>query len=122
MSPSLRADGTSVLSLFRRLGSSIGVSVLVTQLARSSQEARQILGENYSQHNELFQHLPLPDKWNLETIRGVLSMEKVIDKQAEFIAYLHDFQLMTLLMVLLLPLVLMLRIRPPGEQIEKKEK
>jgi MFS transporter, DHA2 family, multidrug resistance protein len=121
MSPSLRADGTSVLSLFRRLGSSIGVSVLVTQLARSSQEARQILAENYSQHNELFQHLPLPDKWNLDNIRGVLSMEKVIDKQAEFIAYLHDFRLMTLLMVLLLPLVLMLRIRPPGEQSEKKD-
>ena len=48
-------------------------------------------------------------------------MEKVIDKQAEFIAYLHDFRLMTLLMVLLLPLVLMLRIRPPGEQSEKKD-
>jgi len=121
MSPSLRADGTSVLSLFRRLGSSIGVSVLVTQLARSTQEARQILGENYSQHNELFQHLPLPDKWDLDSIRGVLSMEKVIDKQAEFIAYLHDFRLMTLLMVLMLPLVLLLRIRPPGEQTEKKD-
>ena len=121
MSPSLRADGTSVLSLFRRLGSSIGVSILVTQLARSSQEARQILAENYSQHNELFQHLPLPDKWNLDNLRGVLSMEKVIDKQAEFIAYLHDFRLMTLLMVLLLPLVLMLRIRPPGEQSERKD-
>ena len=67
MSPSLRADGTSVLSLFRRLGSSIGVSVLVTQLARSSQEARQILGENYSQHNELFQHLcyPINGTWRL---------------------------------------------------------
>ncbi|HAT34541.1 MAG TPA: EmrB/QacA family drug resistance transporter, partial [Rhodospirillaceae bacterium] len=90
MSPALRADGTSVLSLFRRLGSSIGVSVLVTQLARSTQSARQVLGENYTQHNELFKHLPLPDKWTLESLPGMLSMEKVIDKQAEFIAYLHD--------------------------------
>lgn len=125
MSPALRTDGTSVLSLFRRLGSSIGVSVLVTQLARSTQSARQVLSENYNQHNELFKHLPLPDKWTLESIPGLLSMEKEIHRQAEFIAYIHDFQLMTLLMVLLLPLVLVLRIRPPGEQkrdqAEKKD-
>jgi hypothetical protein len=42
----------------------------------------------------------------------VLSLDRVIDKQAEFIAYLHDFRLMTFLMLLLLPLVLLLRSRP----------
>ena len=99
----------------RRLGSAIGVSVLVTQLARSTQSARQVLNENYTAHNELFKHLPLPEKWNIESLPGLLSMEQVIDKQAEFIAYLHDFRLMTLLMFLLLPLVLVLRIKPPGE-------
>ena len=118
MSPSQRADGTSVLSLFRRLGSAIGVSVLVTQLARSTQSARQVLSENYTGHNELFKHLPLPEKWDLGSLPGLLSMEKVIDKQAEFIAYLHDFRLMTILMFLLLPLVLVLRIKPPGEMEE----
>ena len=119
MTPSQRADGTSVLSLFRRLGSAIGVSVLVTQLARSTQSARQVLSENYTTHNELFKHVPLPEKWNLESVSGLLSMERVINKQAEFIAYLHDFRLMTLLMILLLPLVLVLRIKPPGEMENK---
>jgi DHA2 family multidrug resistance protein len=121
MSPALRADGTSVLSLFRRLGSSIGVSVLVTQLDRSTQSARQILSENYSQLNELFKHLPLPDKWAPDQVQGIMSMERLIDKQALFIAYLHDFQLMTLLMVLLLPLVLILRIRRPKDQAVRKD-
>ena len=119
MTPSQRADGTSVLSLFRRLGSAIGVSVLVTQLARSTQSARQVLSENYTTHNELFKHVPLPEKWNLESVSGLLSMERVINKQAEFIAYLHDFRLMTLLMILLLPLVLVLRIKPPREMENK---
>jgi hypothetical protein len=32
-----------------------------------------------------------------------------VDKQAEFIAYLHDFRLMTVLMLLLLPLVFLIR-------------
>ena len=37
--------------------------------------------------------MPLPEKWNLESVSGLLSMERVINKQAEFIAYLHDFRL-----------------------------
>ncbi|MDA0654930.1 MAG: MDR family MFS transporter [Proteobacteria bacterium] len=118
LAPALRSDATSVLSLFRRLGSSIGVSVLVTQLTRSTQSARQVLSENYSQHNELFHHLPLPEKWSLEDVQGVMRMDRLIDKQAEFIAYLHDFRLMTLLMIVLLPLVFLLRTRPPDDKSE----
>ena len=105
----MRSDGTSVLSLARRLGSSVGVSVLVGQLARSTQSARSTLTENISEYNERFQHFSLPDRWNMEQVQGVLSLDRVIDKQAEFIAYLHDFRIMTVLMLLLLPLVLMLR-------------
>ncbi len=109
MSTSMRSDGTSVLSLARRLGSSVGVSVLVGQLARSTQSARSTLTENISEYNERFQHFSLPDRWNMEQVQGVLSLDRVIDKQAEFIAYLHDFRLMTILMLLLLPLVFLLR-------------
>jgi DHA2 family multidrug resistance protein len=112
MSPSMRADGTSVLSLARRLGSGIGVSILVAQLTRSTQSARSMLSENISVYNERLRHLPLPEKWSMEDLQGVLSLDRVIDKQAEFIAYLHDFRLMTFLMLLLLPLVLLLRSRP----------
>ncbi|MCG8543202.1 MAG: hypothetical protein MJE12_03220, partial [Alphaproteobacteria bacterium] len=111
MPPSLRADGTSVLSLARRLGSSIGVSVLVSQLVRSTQSARSMLSENISQYNERLRHLPLPERWSMEEVQGVLSLDRMIDKQAEFIAYLHDFRLMTVLMLALLPLVFLIRSR-----------
>ena len=109
MPTSLRPDGTSVLSLFRRLGSSIGVSVLVAQLARSTQSARSSLSENISVYNDLFRDYPLPESWSLEQLNGVVSLNQMIEKQAEFIAYLHDFRLMTVLMLILLPLVLILR-------------
>ena len=52
---------------------------------------------------------PLPENWNLEHLNGVIALNRMIDKQAEFIAYLHDFRLMTVLMLILLPLVLILR-------------
>lgn len=109
MPTSMRPDGTSVLSLFRRLGSSIGVSVLVAQLARSTQSARSMLSENISVYNDRIRDYPLPENWSLEQLNGVISLNRMIDKQAEFIAYLHDFRLMTVLMLMLMPLVLILR-------------
>jgi DHA2 family multidrug resistance protein len=109
MPQSMRPDATSVLSLSRRLGSSIGVSVLVAQLAHSTRDARSVLMENISVYNERLSLLPMPEIWNLDSTQGLLSIQRVVDKQAEFIAYLHDFRLMTVLMLLLLPLVFLIR-------------
>jgi len=106
---SLRADGTSVLSLFRRMGSSIGVSVLITQLARTTQTARAALTENVNIYDERFRNLTLPPSWDVDTAQGLLRLNGLIDKQAEFIAYLHDFRLMTVLMLCLLPLLFLMR-------------
>jgi DHA2 family multidrug resistance protein len=109
MPASMRPDGTSILSLARRLGSSIGVSVLVAQLTHSTRDARSVLVENISLYNDRLHHLPMPDHWNLDRLEGLQSLQRVVDKQAEFIAYLHDFRLMTLLMLMLLPLVFLIR-------------
>ena len=40
LSPVLRPDGTSFISLSRRLGSSVGVSLLISQLVRNTQDNR----------------------------------------------------------------------------------
>ena len=109
MPHSMRPDATSILSLSRRLGSSVGVSVLVAELARSTRDARSVLIENVSYYNDRLHVIPMPDRWNLDSLTGLMSIERVVDKQAEFIAYLHDFRLMTLLMALLLPLVFLVR-------------
>jgi hypothetical protein len=65
--------------------------------------------ENISVYNERLSLLPMPETWNLDSTQGLLSIQRVVDKQAEFIAYLHDFRLMTVLMLLLLPLVFLIR-------------
>jgi DHA2 family multidrug resistance protein len=113
MPQSMRPDATSILSLSRRLGSSIGVSVLVTQLAHSTRDARSILIENISVYNERLHLMPMPDSWNLDSQQGLMSIQRVVDRQAEFFAYLHDFRLMTVLMLMMLPLVFL--IRPPAQ-------
>ena len=65
--------------------------------------------ENVSLYNERLHLLPLPDQWNLDSTQGLLSIQRVVERQAEFIAYLHDFRLMTVLMLMLLPLVFLIR-------------
>ena len=71
MPHTMRPDATSILSLSRRLGSSIGVSVLVAELAHSTRDARSVLMENVSFYNERLHVLPMPDSWNLDSMQGL---------------------------------------------------
>ncbi|HAA92841.1 MAG TPA: hypothetical protein DCS82_08510 [Rhodospirillaceae bacterium] len=119
---SLRPDASVILSLIRRMASSIGVSVLFLMLVRSTHTARQSLAENASLYNERLQHLTLPDKWDLERAQGVASLEKVIEAEAEFIAYIHDFTVMMFTIVALMPLLFLLRSPEKADEKMNEEK
>ena len=106
---SLRPDASVILSLIRRIASSIGVSVLFLLLVRSTQTARQSLSENASLYNERLKHSFLPESWDLEDAAGLSNFEEVIDAEAQFIAYIHDFTIMMFAVIALMPLLLLLR-------------
>jgi len=112
LSPALRPDGTSLLSLSRRLGSSVGVSFLVSQFLRNTQDNRAGLIEHISPYNALLERGLLPEQWDTGTLSGLSALAREIQRQAEFLAYLQDFQMMAILIVLLVPLVFLLRGRP----------
>lgn len=109
LTPELRPDGTSFLSLARRIGASIGVSFLVSQLLRYSQANRAALNENVSLYNETLVHLSLPDNWNLVNVEGLSTFQRELTRQAEFMAYLDDFRLLALIVLLITPLVFFLK-------------
>ena len=115
LSPMLRPDGTSLLSLARRLGSSVGVSFLVSQFVRHTQDNRSGLIEHISPYNALLHHGLLPEQWDTATLTGLSRLAREIERQAEFLAYMQDFQMMAILIVLLVPLAFLLRGRPKGE-------
>ena len=111
----MRPDGTSILSTAQRIASGIGISVLIAILVSSTQRARSNLAQNVSEYNERFQHLILPEKWDMGSLPGVMALDKLIEKQAEFMGYIIDFQIMTLVTVLMLPLLLLVRIKKVNE-------
>jgi DHA2 family multidrug resistance protein len=114
LSPVLRPDGTSFISLSRRLGSSVGVSMLISQLVRNTQDNRAGLMQYISPYNELLREGEVRDRWDPETLNGIFRLDREVQQQAEFLAYLQDFQMMTILILLLIPLVFLLRGRPPS--------
>jgi len=116
LTPELRPDGTAFLSLARRIGASIGVSFMVSQLLRYTQVNRAALNEHVSLYNETLNHLALPDSWNLFNLRGLSGFQREIVRQAEFMAYLDDFRLLALLVIVITPFVFFLTIRAPGKK------
>jgi len=85
------------------------VALLIAQLVNSTQRARAGLTENVSHYNERLKHLPLPDNWAMDNIDGMVTLDRMIEKQAEFMAYLHDFQIMTVFTLCIFPLLLLMR-------------
>jgi DHA2 family multidrug resistance protein len=90
----LRPDATAFLALSRRIGASIGVSVLVAQLLRFQQSNRATLGENISVYSERLRHLNLPENFNLTDQSGLHTFGRLINEQAEFMAYIDCFNLL----------------------------
>jgi DHA2 family multidrug resistance protein len=116
LTPELRPDGTAFLSLSRRIGASIGVSFMVSQLLRYTQINRAALNENVSLYNETLDHLPLPESWNLFDEQGISSFARELVRQAEFMAYLDDFRLLALLVILITPFVFFLKMGDIGKK------
>jgi len=103
-----RGDATAFMSLQRKIGSSVGVSILVGEFIRQSQSNHAILAQNLTEYTETLRHLPLPEAWNMANMKGLAALDKEVIHQAQFMAYLHDFEWLALFIVLLMPLVFLL--------------
>jgi DHA2 family multidrug resistance protein len=110
--PALRTDGTSLLSLFRNIGSAIGVSVTSALLARNEQILHSQIGAAVTPFNRALQTGGAVTRMlNPATAHGAAMLNGMVDLQTAIIAYLDDFKLM---MMTTLPTVflLMLMRRP----------
>ncbi|MFC7050224.1 DHA2 family efflux MFS transporter permease subunit [Emcibacter nanhaiensis] len=104
----LRTEGTSIANLVRNIGSSIGISVLITMLARGTQENHAVLAENITPFRAAFFQPSLPLNWEWHFESGVVALNAEVTKQAATIAYLNDFYFLMILTILAAPLVLLL--------------
>ena len=91
----MRTDGTALLSLFRNMGSAIGVSVTSAMLAHNIQVVHAQLAEVATPFNRVLSaHNAIGQMFNPMTSAGAQRLDLLINQQAAVIGYLDDFKLM----------------------------
>jgi DHA2 family multidrug resistance protein len=109
LAPRYRNEGTAMFSLARNIGSSLGISVVMTLLGRQAQVSHAGLVESLTPFRAALQSPWLPPFWDWTTAAGAVALNREVTRQAMTIAYLNDFRLMMYITVLALPLLLLLR-------------
>ncbi len=105
LSPERRDLGTSFYSLLNNIGRNLGIAVLVTYFTHQAQASRSVLRDAVSPFNSAGQHGLLPDAWAMTETSGLAAINRVVAKQAELIAYINDFQIISIAVLCCLPVV-----------------
>jgi DHA2 family multidrug resistance protein len=105
----LRVEGTTVYNIVRNIGSSVGISVMTALLTQNAQRFHANLAAHVRPDNPMMQAPYLPPAMDITTPQGLQALNGMITKQATFIAYLNDFWLMAIVMLVLIPGLLLMR-------------
>lgn len=108
----LRTQAAGLFSLMRNIGSSVGVSILATELAQNTQINHEQLAEHISAFNPLLAPQltgPLASMVApyADTVTALVNQE--VTRQAAMISYLNDFKLVMWWTIASIPLIFMLR-------------
>jgi DHA2 family multidrug resistance protein len=112
----LRNGATSITTLVRNIGSSVGISMVIANLTSTTTQMHERIGEAVTPFNNALQMPDVANNLNLNTDMGRAMLDGIVTKQASLIAYLNDFKLLMVLTLAMVPLVLLIGIaqRSPG--------
>jgi len=112
-----RTDGASLFSLFRNIGAAIGVSVTSSMLARNTQVLHAEIGSHVNPFNRALQdggavqHYMAP-----ATHHGMMMLDRLVNQQAQIIAYMDDYKMM--IFTTLPALLLLFLMRRPRQVVQ----
>jgi MFS transporter, DHA2 family, multidrug resistance protein len=110
-------QGTAMRSLMRNLGGSVGISILEALLIQNTQIVHSRLVEHLRPDNPLTHTPLLAQPFSLVTPSGIAALNAEVTRQAAMVAYINDFALMMLIVILLIPLLLLVRRPRPALQV-----
>ena len=104
----LRGEATSLWTLARNIGASIGISVLIARVVSRTAYFHSQLVEHVTPFNDAMR---LPDALALgtRTVRDLGLFDALVTQQAAVMAYSNDFYLMTILSLACFPLAILMR-------------
>lgn len=104
----MRNGATSMTTLLRNIGSSIGISMMIAQLTSTTTIMHARLGEGITPFNNTLQMQDVASNLSLGTDTGKAVLDGMITQQAALIAYLNDFKLLMFLTLAMVPLVMLI--------------
>jgi MFS transporter, DHA2 family, multidrug resistance protein len=104
----LRTDGTSMLTLMRNVASSIGISLVISQLTEGSRRTYAILSEHVNPFNHAMQMPDVRGMIDMTTDKGRAMMDVMVSLQAQIIAFSHDYQMVMIFTLCAIPLAVMI--------------
>jgi DHA2 family multidrug resistance protein len=104
----LRTDGTSMLTLLRNVGSSIGISLVISQLTEGSRWSYAVLSQHVNPFNHAMQMPQVRAMIDMGTDKGRAMMDAMVKLQAQIIAFSHDYQMLMIFTLCAIPLTIMI--------------
>jgi len=119
LAPHYRTEGTALFSLMRNIGSSIGISVVMTYLAQRTQANHAAFADYINPFNLALRQAVEAGAYNLSTPQGLAAINGEVTRQAATLAYLQDFRLMMWITVAAIPLIILLRASPKKSAVNE---
>ncbi len=110
-----RTEGAGLYSLFRNIGSSIGISVVNALLIRNIQVNHADIGQHVTAVNRALDNPNVAHFWSPFTAAGRAALDAVITQQAQIIAYIDDYKLLMIATLAVLPLLMVFRQSRSGQ-------
>ncbi|VUD65082.1 Multidrug export protein EmrB [Thalassocella blandensis] len=109
LAPRFRNDGTALFSLMRNIGSSIGISIVITYLAQRTQANHAAFADFIHPFNLSLQQGIQNGTLSIQSSTGLAAINSQINAQAATLAYLQDFRLMMWITLAAIPMLLLMR-------------
>jgi DHA2 family multidrug resistance protein len=104
----LRTDGTSMLTLLRNVASSIGISIVISQLTEGARRVYAVLSEHINPFNHALQMPDVSRMIDLNSDTGRAMADAMVGLQAQIIAFALDYQMVMIITLCAIPLTIMI--------------
>ena len=109
LAPRYRNEATALYSLMRNIGSSIGISVVISYLAQRVQVNHAAYADYLDPSRLPLQQAVASGALELASPQGLARANQLLNQQGATLAYLQDFRLMMWITLAAMPLLLLLR-------------
>jgi DHA2 family multidrug resistance protein len=115
LNPIYRAEGSSVFTLVRNLGSAAGISIVEALQTHNVEVVRSDLVRRFSPGDQTL--ALLPQALSPATTGGAAALDAEVTRQSAMVAYIDDFRLMLVITVIVAPLLFLMK-APRAQNVE----